>query len=125
MKKLKITIGEQSYEVTVERLDVEEDAPSVRPAGPRSSDVAAPVKRAAPAARPKLSSGEITSPMAGVVLSVGVKEGEEIDQDRLLVVLEAMKMENQIISPSPATVKKIHVKAGESVQEGQLLVELE
>jgi biotin carboxyl carrier protein len=125
MKKLKITIEGKSYEVTVERLDEPGTTPSPAPLAAPTPAVAAPVKRAESGPRPPIKAGTITSPMAGVVLSVNVTEGEEVEQEHLLIVLEAMKMENQIIAPGAAKVVKVHVKAGESVGEGQVLVELE
>ncbi|EMI44751.1 biotin/lipoyl-containing protein [Rhodopirellula sp. SWK7] len=126
MKKLKITVEGKAYEVTVERMDEPGAASSPAPlAAPAPSQPAAPVKRADSSPRPPIKAGSITSPMAGVVLSVDVADGEEVEQEQLLLVLEAMKMENQIIAPAPAKVAKVHVKAGESVAEGQVLVELE
>lgn len=125
MKKLKITIEGKAYEVTVERLD-DTDAPaSTPPLAAPLPPAATTVKRADSPPRPPIKAGTITSPMAGVVLSVNVADGENVEQEQLLIVLEAMKMENQIIAPGAARVAKVHVKAGESVGEGQLLVELE
>lgn len=128
MKKLRITVEGKAYEVTVERLDEPSGTSSTPPlAAPAVGPVAGPaaVKRADSSPRPPIKAGSITSPMAGVVLSVNVSDGEEIEQEHLLLVLEAMKMENQIISPGKAKVARVHVKAGASVSEGQLLVELE
>ncbi|QDV64762.1 MULTISPECIES: biotin/lipoyl-containing protein [Crateriforma] len=127
MKKMRITVGDKSYEVTVEHLEDDDAvAGAPQPAGPRPVSPVAPVqKAAAPSPKVTLAAGAITSPMAGVVLSVAVKENDSVDQNDVLLVLEAMKMENQIIAPAGAKVKAVHVKAGESVQEGQLLVELE
>jgi len=128
MKKLRITIGDKSYDVTVETLESGSPSPqswASNPAAP-SPAPAAPMKAAAAAApRQPLSHGSIASPMAGVILSIDVEEGESVSSGQLLVVLEAMKMENQIIAPSDATVKSINVSVGESVQDGQVLVELE
>ncbi|TWU45489.1 Glutaconyl-CoA decarboxylase subunit gamma [Novipirellula aureliae] len=128
MKKLRITIGDKSYDVTVETLDSEDPSPqswASHPATP-SAAPAAPMKAAAAAApRQPLSHGSIASPMAGVILSIDVEEGETVGSGQLLLVLEAMKMENQIIAPADATVKSINVSVGESVQDGQVLVELE
>ncbi|MFG0254655.1 MAG: biotin/lipoyl-containing protein [Rhodopirellula sp. JB053] len=126
MKKLKITVEGKAYEVTVERMDDSDGSPASAPlAAPAPATPAAPVKRADAGPRPPIKAGSITSPMAGVVLSVQVADGDEVEQEQLLLVLEAMKMENQIIAPAPSKVAKVHVKAGESVSEGQVLVELE
>ncbi|TWT81973.1 Glutaconyl-CoA decarboxylase subunit gamma [Planctomycetes bacterium CA13] len=128
MKKLRITIGDKAYDVTVETLesDPHTQPTAIRPAGPAPTIAPAPMKAAAPAApKQALSRGSITSPMAGVILSIDVEEGDSVDDGQLLLVLEAMKMENQIIAPAASTVKSILVAVGESVQDGQVLVELE
>jgi glutaconyl-CoA/methylmalonyl-CoA decarboxylase subunit gamma len=68
---------------------------------------------------------EIRSPMPGKILEVRVSEGETVETGRILVVLEAMKMENALTAEGPARVRKLHVSSGELVDLGQLLVELE
>jgi biotin carboxyl carrier protein len=70
-------------------------------------------------------SPEIRSPMPGKILQVRVAEGANVEAGQVLVVLEAMKMENALTSEGPARVRKIHVASGELVELGQLLVELE
>lgn len=68
--------------------------------------------------------GVIRAPMPGLVLRVEVEEGQVIDGGAGLVVLEAMKMENEITTPGPGTVTKVHVKAGDAVEKGVPLVEI-
>lgn len=70
-------------------------------------------------------SPEIRSPMPGKILEVRVAEGTGVEAGQVLVVLEAMKMENALTAEGPARVRTIHVAAGELVELGQLLVELE
>jgi biotin carboxyl carrier protein len=70
-------------------------------------------------------SPEIRSPMPGKILDVRVTEGADVEAGQVLVVLEAMKMENALTAEGLARVRKIHVAAGELVELGQLLVELE
>jgi acetyl/propionyl-CoA carboxylase alpha subunit len=70
-------------------------------------------------------SPEIHSPMPGKILEVRVSEGAEVEAGQVLVVLEAMKMENTLTAEGSARVKKVHVTAGTLVELGQLLVELE
>ena len=70
-------------------------------------------------------SPEIRSPMPGKILEVRVTEGVSVEAGQVLVVLEAMKMENALTAEGPARVRKIHVSSGELVDLGQLLVELE
>lgn len=128
MKKLRITVDGKPYEVTVERIDG--DAGS----GPQTGAIPGPAPVSAPMSAPTkhvdvprapLSSGAINSPMAGVILSVAVQPGQGVARDQVLLILEAMKMENQILAPADASVTGVHVKAGDSVTEGQLLMELE
>ena len=68
---------------------------------------------------------EIRSPMPGKILEVRVGQGDEVEANQTLVVLEAMKMENALASGARARVKTIHVAPGELVELGQILVELE
>ena len=63
--------------------------------------------------------------MAGTVKSILVKQGDEVSIGTQLVILEAMKMENQITAPSAGTVKKVNVQEGASVQEGEVLLVIE
>lgn len=128
MKKLRITIGNRSYEVTVE--DITEPTSLSAPIQPSSASTpATPTapRPVAPAAQPDMAVevGAVTSPMAGVIRAVLVKPGEDVKQGRPLVVLEAMKMENQITAPIAGTVKVINVREGDSVQEGFVLLVLE
>jgi biotin carboxyl carrier protein len=70
----------------------------------------------------KHGSGEIKSPMPGMVLHIDVEEGQEIEKGDTLLVLEAMKMENLIKSHASGTIKSIKVKQGEAVSKNQVLL---
>lgn len=131
MKKLRITVGNKSYDVTVEDLTETDEfsaatAPMTSPAV-SSGPAPTPAPAVSAAARPPLpvDSGAVTSPMAGVIISVLVKEGDSVTQGRALVVLEAMKMENQITAPVSGCVKSVDVATGDSVSEGHILLVLE
>ncbi len=126
MKKLRITVGDKTYDVTVEVLGDEtlQHVPSPPPAGP-NKPIVAPAKEAAPAPTVSLEAGAITSPLAGVIISVLVVEGEAVEAGQELIILEAMKMENFITAPVAGTVKSIHASEGESVPESHLLLVLE
>jgi pyruvate carboxylase subunit B len=63
--------------------------------------------------------------MPGNILSVKVKEGEKVKAGQLLLVLEAMKMENEIVAPQDGVVKRIYIAAGQSVNTGDPLIALE
>lgn len=68
---------------------------------------------------------ELKAPMPGLVLKVLVKEGQEVQKNDPLLVLEAMKMENVIKSTGQGTVKKIHAREQAAVEKGQLLLSFE
>ena len=142
MKLLRITIGNKSYEVTVEDLTGADGFPSGvaqppssaapgQPSTAAPSVASAPVASApvasAPVAKPQLpaEAGAVASPMAGVIKSVLVKKGESVIAGQSLAVLEAMKMENAITAPAAGTVKSIGVAAGDTVNEGHVLLVLE
>lgn len=123
MKRFRITIGDKSYDVSVEALD--EAAPSRqeshRPTGPSSIERPKTAERSV---APTPAAGAIICPMAGVVKSIQVNEGDHVAQGAVLMLLDAMKVENRITAPSEGTVAKIHVQTGDSVAEGHVLLEL-
>lgn len=67
----------------------------------------------------------IVAPMPGLILDILVSEGQEVQEDDQLLILEAMKMENIIASPRSGTIKEIGVKKGDAVDKKQLLIEFE
>jgi biotin carboxyl carrier protein len=67
---------------------------------------------------------EIKAPMPGLVLEIGVTEGQAVKEGDRILILEAMKMENSILIHTDAIIKKVNVKAGQAVEKGQVLVEL-
>ncbi len=116
MKNLKITVNGVVYDVQVEEAD------GTTAAAP----VAAAPKKAAPAPAPKAAvSGEpVKSPMPGTIINVLVKPGQAVKAGDVLVILEAMKMENEIKAAKDATVVSVVVNKGESVDTGAVLVTL-
>lgn len=133
MKKFNITVNGKSYEVEVEEIGgVMSSAPVSRPAAPVSAPApAAPsvAPAAAPAAKPAaapaapVAGGEtITSPMPGTILDIKVNVGDTVASGAVLVILEAMKMENEIMAPTAGKVVSINVSKGASVNSGDVLV---
>ncbi len=110
--KYKVTLNQKLYEVDVEAgtavlLD--------------EYDACAP----APAAKVDLKAGEpVKSPMPGNIIRVEVKEGDQIKAGQLLVVLEAMKMENEILAPHDGTVAQVIVSKGSTVETDSPLIVL-
>lgn len=89
---------------------------------------AAPTKRAAPSAAPKRSGpvpeGAIVAAMAGRIVTVKVEAGQAVKAGDVLLVLEAMKMENEITAPKDGSIKSVDVAPGARVNEGDVLVQL-
>ena len=124
--KYKVTLNGRTYEVEVENgkatLLAEYEA-AAAPA-PVAAPVAAPAPAAAPAAAPAVTAaGEaVKAPMPGVVLRVNVQQGQAVKSGDVLVILEAMKMENEIVAPRASTVAQIVAPKGTSVESGAPLV---
>ncbi|MFA7116430.1 MAG: biotin/lipoyl-containing protein [Bacteroidales bacterium] len=81
-----------------------------------------------PVSKPSTSTGEgtsVPSPLPGVILSVNCKEGDEVKKGQVILMLEAMKMENEIQSPINGKIKSINVTKGDSVLEGVALAVIE
>jgi glutaconyl-CoA/methylmalonyl-CoA decarboxylase subunit gamma len=129
MRQFNITVNGVGYQVSVEEVaagavahaPVAVSAP-VAAAAPVA--VAAPVAAPAPAAKPAPVAGgtKINSPMPGTILDIRSKVGDSVKKGTILLILEAMKMENEIMSPVDGTVKQIAVSKGSSVSSGDLMV---
>lgn len=117
MKKYNVTVNGTKYEVTLEAVDASEvKASPAAPAAPAAAPAPAP---AAPAAN---ANGEtVTSPMPGTILSVNVSSGSAVKKGDVLLILEAMKMENEILAPCDGTVASVNVTKGSSVETGAVL----
>ena len=129
MKKLRITVDGNVYEVTVEVLEDSDDwaplAQSAPPvAGHYAPAVPAPVAAPPVAAPPPVQAGEVVSPLAATVVSVLVSPGEKVAAGQALIVLEAMKMESTVSAPAGGIVQAVYAEAGASVGEGQPLLAL-
>ena len=119
--KLKITVNGSVYDVDVE---VEDDAPPSLGAIFIGGGFV-PQHAAAPAATPASADGHpVTAPLAGTVVRVPVKVGQEIAEGDVLVVLEAMKMETEITATRGGAVTAVEVSVGDAVAGGQVLVQI-
>ena len=126
------TLNGKKYEVEIERVD--EYRPLDRGAqasAPAPILAAAPAPKAAPAAAPKAApapaaagSVAVTAPMPGKILGVKASAGQAVKRGQVLLILEAMKMENEIVAPQDGTVASINVAVGDSVEPGATLATL-
>ena len=117
MKKYRVNVNGTQYDITLEVLEGEAAA-----ASPKAAPAAAP---AAPAAKAPAGAQAINAPMPGTILAVNVKPGQAVKRGDVLVVLEAMKMENEIMAPNDGTVGTVNVAKGQSVQSGATLLTLD
>ena len=115
MKTYTITVNGNVYDVTVE------EGGAVAAAPVAAAPVAAP-KAAAPAGAQ--GGVKVNAPMPGKILGVKVAAGQAVKKGDVLVVLEAMKMENEIVAPQDGTVASVNTSVGEQVEAGAVLVTL-
>ena len=123
MKYYNITVNGVAYSVSVEE--------TAAGAAPVAAAPAAPKAPAAPAAAPKAAAPagaagavSVKAPMPGNILDVKVAAGASVKAGDVLVILEAMKMENEIVAPQNGTVASINVNKGDTVNSGDVLVSM-
>ena len=130
MKKFNVTVNGKAYVVEVEEagsapvaapVAAPKAAPAPVAAAPKAAP--APVAAPAPAAAPvPAGAGTITAPMSGNIFKLLVNVGDTVKNGQAVVILEAMKMENEIFSPCDGTVKEVRVAQGATVQPGEVLL---
>lgn len=129
MKKYNIVVNGTAYAVEVEEVGsgAVSAAPAVAPvaAAPAPKAAAAPAAAPAPsAAAPSAGAQTVDCPMPGTILDIKVKPGDVVKEGQTLLILEAMKMENEIAAPAAGTVDTIQVTKGAAVNAGDILVSL-
>ena len=128
MRRFQVNVNGTSYDVTVEELGAEDSSSEVKSFAPQVvnnnktvSSQTKPVEK-----KQELKKGDtVNAPMPGNIVNVLVSEGQTVKSGQVLVVLEAMKMENEIVSPKDAKVAQVVVSKGASVNTGDVLVVLE
>jgi len=133
MKKFNVTVNGTTYQVEVEELGASAaaapvSAPIPAPAAPIPAPVvsiptpaAVQPTPAAPAVSVGTGETPLSAPMPGKVTKVMVKEGSTVKKGEVVIILEAMKMQNEISAPIDGTVKSINVNVGQSVKPGQVM----
>jgi biotin carboxyl carrier protein len=119
MKRFNITVNGKAYDVAVEEI-TDGSAPVVAtPVAPAPKAVSAPAPAPAPA--PAGEGEKVTAPMPGNILDVKVAVGDSVTKGQVLMVLEAMKMENEIVAPCDGKVTSVTVKKGDTVNSSDTL----
>lgn len=130
MKNYRITVNGNTYDVQVEEVNgnTATGTSQVTVSAPKAQapvQNAASVRTAAPA-QPASSgaqgSAKVNSPMPGNILDIKVNVGDKVSANQVVVILEAMKMENEIVTPVAGTVASINVTKGQTVASGDVLV---
>jgi len=129
MKQYNITVNGTAYAVEVEELGgtsapkAAAPAPVAAPAAPAAAAAPAPAaKPAAPAAAPSAGATTINAPIPGTVLDIRVTPGQAVKSGDILLILEAMKMENEIMSPVDGTIDVVTTTKGSAVNAGDLML---
>ncbi len=119
MKNYKVNVNGTEYKVSVEFIDESEaSAPAPKAESTQSAPAATPSAPAAPAAPAPAGGEKVNAPMPGTILSVNVSVGDTVKKGQVLVILEAMKMENEIMSPADGKITFLGVSKGSSVESG-------
>ncbi|WP_026895615.1 biotin/lipoyl-containing protein [Clostridiisalibacter paucivorans] len=130
MKEYRITVNGNTYDVEVEEVGASQsNREVVQKATPRAdfkpSPTKTPAKKKAPSPAPTKGGEGVTAPMPGVIVDIKVNEGDMVQSGDVLLILEAMKMENEIVAPKGGKVTSINTTKGASVNSGDMLISIE
>ena len=119
MKKYRVNVNGTSYEIEIEEIDA---------SAVKATPAAAPVPAAAPAPAPAAAPAgaeAVNSPMPGTILAVNKNVGDTVKSGDVVMILEAMKMENEIMAPKDGKIASVNVTKGATVNSGDLLFTIE
>lgn len=131
MKNYTITVNGTVYDVAVEEKAGGASASAPAASAPAAPAPAAPVQKqadpapAAPAAGGSAGSVKVTSPMPGKILSVKSSVGADVKKGDVILLLEAMKMENEVVAPQDGKIASINVNSGDMVESGDVLATMD
>lgn len=120
MKNYRVIVNGVEYEISIEQTEAGQAAAA--PSAPQPAP--APKPQAQPQAQRVQNGEDVKAPMPGTILSLAVKQGDQVKRGQVLLILEAMKMENEILSPRDGVVAALAVASGQSVETGSLLCTL-
>lgn len=129
MKMFRVVVNGNEYQVGIEELQKEIPAPATGVKTPPAPQAEKPkeIRRSEPV-KPAASNdpgGNIVAPMPGTILRVDVSTGDAVVKGQTILILEAMKMENEILASTDGVVKQLNVSQGASVNPGDILVVIE
>ncbi|MBQ6425563.1 MAG: biotin/lipoyl-binding protein [Clostridia bacterium] len=112
MRNFIVNVNGTTYQIGVEEID--------GTAAQKAAPAPAPAPAAAPAPAPKPAAGgnSVSSPMPGNILAVNFKAGDKVKSGDTVMILEAMKMENEILAPADGTIREVYVQKGATVETG-------
>ncbi|MCL2365749.1 MAG: biotin/lipoyl-binding protein [Oscillospiraceae bacterium] len=128
MKNYKVTVNGNTYEVDVEEVGGAPVVAAVQAAAPVQRSAPVAPKPAAPAPKAEATSAggaeSVLAPLPGTVLSVSVKAGDQVKANQVLLIFEAMKMENEIVATRAGTIKEVFVAKGDMLESGKPVVSI-
>lgn len=129
MRKFVVNVNGNSYEVEVEEMGgavssqpITAPVKAAAPASAPAPKAAAPASAPAPKVQGSTGSVKLTAPMPGTILDIKVNVGDSVKNGALIIVLEAMKMENEILAPRDATISTVNVTKGQQVNSGDIML---
>lgn len=129
MRKFRVAVNGTTYEVDIEEITdtgggttATSAPPAAQPAARPAPAPAAPVRKSAAPAPAENGGGVVVAQMPGTIVAIRVSQGEEVKRGQTLVILEAMKMENEVVAPHDGKVLEIKVEKDGSVNAGDVLV---
>ncbi len=109
MKKYRVNVNNTLYEIEIEQIN--------------ESDITTSAVK--PTTTTPIEGEKISSPMPGTILNINVNAGDVVKEGQILMILEALKMENEIMAPRDGKIASVHVAKGASVESGTLLCVME